>query len=206
MAFQKVAPACFAALLLAGCAAGPREYLKSGYVPPARVAVLPLNNLTTDLDGPAIVQFWFDQRLSDKKGYSTVPLAEVETALREQFGVTDGGQLSAVAPAKLGERLRADALIYGELLEFNYQTAGFLNARKVRAKFRMVDAATGELLWECEGVGANSSAAASSSQALKAGLAALGSQLAEKATGSPLRYETWDMVWNAIEFLPAARR
>lgn len=206
MAFQKVTASCLAGLLLAGCAAGSREYLKTGYVPPARVAVLPLNNLTTDLDGPAIVQFWFDQRLSDKKGYATVPLADVEAVLREQFGVTDGGQLASAAPAKLGEKLGADALIYGELLEFNYQTSGFLNARKVRAKFRMVDAATGETLWECEGVGANSSTALSSSQALKAGLSALGSQLAGKATGSPLRYETWDMVWNAIEFLPPARR
>lgn len=206
MALQKIIFPCLAGLLLAGCAAGSREYLKPGYIPPARVAVLPLNNLTTDLDGPEIVRYWFGQRMAEKKGYAIVPPAEVERVLREDFGITDGGQLAAAAPAGLGEKLGASALIYGELLEFNYQTTGFLNVRKVRAKFRMVDAATGELLWEAEGVGANSAAALSSSQALKAGLSALGTQLAEKASNNPLRYETWDMVWNAMEFLPAARR
>lgn len=192
-------------LLLAGCAAQ-GEYLKSGYVPPARVAVLPLNNITNDLDGPEIVRYWFGQRLSDKKGYTIVPPEEVARVLKDDFGVTDGGQLAAVTPKELGAKLGADALIYGELLEFTYQTTGFLNTRKVRAKFRMVSAADGQLLWEAEGVGANSTATLSSSQAFKAGLSALGGQLAEKAAGNPLRYETWDMVWNAIEFLPHARK
>ena len=205
MAFQKVA-ALVPLLLLAGCAAGQREYLKAGFLPPARVAVLPLNNLTTDLDGPEIVRYWFGQRLSDKKGYVIVPPAEVARVLKDDFGITDGGQLAAAAPAALGKKLGADALIYGELLDFGYQTAGFVNTRKVRARFRMVNAADGLLLWEAEGVGANSAAALSSSQAFKAGLSALGAQLAEKAAGNPLRYETWDMVWNAMEFLPPARK
>lgn len=196
-------PTFFAVLLgLGGCVAGPQQFLKSGYVAPRLVAVLPMDNHTTDLNGPDVVRFWFDQRIAEKKGYTTIPLEQIDGAL-EAMGIRDGGQLPAVKPEVLAEKLGVDALIYGDLLDFNYQTTGFLNIRKVRAHFRMVDARTGELLWESEGLGANSEGGISGAAALQAAGKALGTQLAEKSMNSPLRTETWDMIWNAIEFLPA---
>ena len=201
MALAGAALACAAS---AGCAAGPRQYLKTGFTPPERVAVLPLNNHTTDLDGPQVARYWFDRRLSEKKNYRTLPLEEVDARLKE-LGITDGGQLESVTPRELGAALSAPAVIYGELLDFNYQTTGFLNVRKARARFKMVDCATGETLWENEGLGVNSSGALSASGALQAGLEQLGKQLAEKAFRSPLKTETMDMVWNAIQYLPRGR-
>lgn len=189
-------------VLVAGCAGGPQQYLKSGYMPPRSVAVLPMDNHTTDLNGPDVVRYWFNRRIAEEKGYSTIPLDEIDATLAS-MGIQDGGQLPAIKPEALGQKLGVDALIYGELLDFNYQTTGFLNIRKVRAHFRMVDARTGELLWESEGSGANSEGGITGAAALTAAAKSLGTQLAEKSVNSPLRTETLDMVWNAIEFLPA---
>lgn len=206
MAFSnqlKIPWVVFSTLLL-GCPAGSRHFLKPGFIPPAKVAVLPFDNHTNDLNGPDIVRFWFNHRIAEKKGYVTVPLLEVDAALRE-LGIVDGGQLAAIKPQQVGAALNVDALIYGELLMFDYQTTGFLNTRQVRARFKMVDARTGERLWEAEGQGGSSSATTSSKGALQLAAQSLGTQWADKIANNPLRTETWDMIWNAIQFLPRAR-
>lgn len=195
-----------AGLLLAGvaCAPGGKYMIRSGYTPPPLAAVLMFDNASNDLDAGDIVRYWFDQGLVNKKGYRTIPLADVDAVL-ERHGIKDGGQLPSLTPQVLGKELNVPALIYGEVLDFDYQTTGFVNVRKVRARFWMVDAATGERLWEVEGTGANSTAALSTEGALRAGVHALGSQLVDKATSCPLQPEVWDMVWDAIQFLPRGR-
>lgn len=200
MAFPKVLTAL--AVLLAACPSG-GQYLRSGYRPPASVAVLPFDNLTTDLDAPAVVRYWFDRRLGELKGYRTAPLTDVDAALAG-LGVTDGGQLRSVPAAELCAALGAEALVAGEILEFGAKTTGFLNVRQVAARFTMTGCRGGERLWSAEGTGASSTAAVSPKGALTAGLKALGDRLAEAALASPLRTETLDMVWNALEFLPRA--
>jgi hypothetical protein len=190
-----------AALGLAGCAPAAKYTVKSGYRPPALTAVLMLDNDSNDLDAADVVRYWFDRRLGEKKGYRTLPLETVDAVL-ERHGIRDGGQLPSVSPQTLGAELKVPALIYGEVLEFDHQTTGFVNVRKVRARFWMVDAATGEKLWETEGLGSSSSAAVSGKGALEAGLRALGTQVAEKNLSTPLRTEIWDMIWDAIQYLP----
>ena len=192
------------ALGSSSCLAGPGQYLKAGFTPPASVAVLPLSNYTTDLNAPDAVRFWFGYRLSEKKGYHTLPLEIVDAKLREA-GISDGGQLKTLTPRQLGERLGADAVVFGDLLEFTYQTAGALPLRRVRARWRLVDCRTGEKLWEAEGVGENSGAAVSSPAAAPAGPRGLGVRIAEGAAASPLKAEIWDMIWNSIEDLPPGR-
>lgn len=200
MAFPKALTAL--AVLLAGCPSG-GQYLRSGYRPPATLAVLPFDNLTTDLDGPAVARLWFAQRLEELKGYRTLPFDGVDAAL-DALGVTDGGQLRAVPTAKVCEAVGAEALVTGELLEFGVKTTGFLNVRHVSARFVMTDCRSGEVLWRSEGTGSSSTTAVTPSGALRSGLKSLSTRWAEKAVGSPLREQTLDMVWNAIEFLPRA--
>lgn len=202
MAYPKTLTAL--AVLLAGCPAG-GQYLRPGYRPPATLAVLPFDNHTTDLDGPAIARLWFAQRLTELKGYRTLPFDGVDASL-EGLGVTDGGQLRAVAPGKLCEAVGAEALVTGELLEFGVKTTGFLNVRQVAARFVMTECRTGEVLWRSEGTGSSSETSVTPSGALRSGLKSLSVRWAEKAVGSPLRQQTLDMVWNAIEFLPRANQ
>lgn len=201
MAFPKVLTVL--AALLAGCPAGGGPYIRRDYRPPASLAVLPFDNQTTDLDGPVVARVWFDRRLSELKGYPTQPLESIDAAL-QGLGITDGGQLRSRSLAELCQALKADALVYGDVLEFGTKTTGFLNVRQVHVAFVMKDCLTGTDLWRAEGIGAASDATLSPPAALRAGLKSLGSQLAEKALGSPLREQTLDMVWNAIEFLPPA--
>lgn len=191
------------ALLLVGCPSGGGHYLRKDYRPPATLAVLPLDNLTTDVDGPVVARFWLDQRLTELKGYKTLPLDEVDAALK-RLGVTDGGQLRALAPGQACSALGTEAVVTGDLLEFGTKTTGFLNVKQVSARFEMTDCRTGERLWRAEGHGASSTAATSASGAMRAGLKSLASRFAEKAMGNPLREQTLDMVWNAVEFLPSA--
>ena len=186
-----------------GCV-GDKYYLKKDFSPPAGVAILPINNHTTDMDGPSVVRYWLGSKLAEKKGYDVRSFDATDGFLKE-LGVTDGGQLAAVSVADVCRKLGVDALIYGDLLDFAYQTTGFINARKVRARFRMHDCKTGERIWEAEGVGASSKGALSGKEALKAGLSHLGTQFFDKASGSPLKYEAMDMAWDAIQFLPRAR-
>jgi hypothetical protein len=147
------------------------------------------------------VLYCFSERVAKKNHYRTVPLAQVDAVL-ERHGIKDGGQLPAINPADLGKELGVPALIYGEVLNFDYQTTGFLNVRKVKARFWMVEAATGKIMWDTTGSGANSSAAVSSQGALEAGIKSLGTQMGEKTFQSPLRTEVWDMIWDAIQYLP----
>ncbi len=202
MIFKKTTAVIFGCLLLAGCSA--KKNVKQTYLSLSAVAVLPFNNYTTDMDGPAMARYWFDKRIHEKKGYNTLPLADVDSKLKE-MGITDGGQLGSATPQKLGETLNADALIYGDLLEFAYQTTGFLNVRKVRAKFKMVDAKTGNVLWENEGKGSTSKTSFSSSDAIKSGIKALGGKVLESITKNPLKQETLEMVGNAVKTLPRSQ-
>jgi hypothetical protein len=198
--------AAFIALLIAaaGCAPAGKYNVRPGYVPPPLAAVLMFDNQSNDLNAPDVVRYWFNDRIAEKKGYRTIPLEQVDAVLA-RHGILDGGQLPAIPPQTLGAELNVPALIYGEVLNFDYQTTGFINVRKVKARFWMVDAATGEKLWEVEGQGANSSAAISMKGALDAGVRALGTQIAEKSVDSPLRTEVWDMIWDAIQYLPRGR-
>ena len=135
--------------LLAGCATAPPHYVAKGFAPPKSVAVLPFNNHTTDLEGPQFVRERLNDRLRRDKLYPVYKLESVDEKLRE-LGITDGGQLPSKTPQQLGEALGAEALVYGDLLEYGYVTVGFVNTRKVKARLWMVRSADGERLWEAE--------------------------------------------------------
>lgn len=126
---------------LSSCTTLPERRVKPDYT----VAVLPLYNATADLDGPVLVRRVFNDKI--RKYYKTMPLKDVDRLLRDQMGITLGGQLEMTTPQKLGEVLGVDAVIYGYLLNFDDITAVVYNARKVRAGFKLVDAKTGQTLW-----------------------------------------------------------
>src|SRR5512139_2594399 len=85
-----------AVVLLSACATFPKyEVPKKEYT----VAVLPLYNETNDLDGPIMLRQMFDQKL--RPYYRTAPLETVDEILRDQAGISLGGQLGMIKPQKL---------------------------------------------------------------------------------------------------------
>lgn len=122
--------------------------------PIAKVAVLPMNNKTNDMEGPNWVRAAFAQRVPSRY-YMVIPSAQVDQALKDQMGVTIGGQLDftnpgagAPTPQKVGEVLGVDGLFYGTLEDFQNLITGFYNKKKVSATFKLVSAKTGEVVWE----------------------------------------------------------
>lgn len=126
---------------LSSCTTIPERRVKSDYT----VAVLPLYNATADVDGPALVRRVFDKKL--QRYYKTKPLNEVDELLRDQMGITLGGQLEMTTPQKLGEVLGVNGVIYGYLLDFDDVATAAYNVRKVRAGFKLVDTRTGNVVW-----------------------------------------------------------
>lgn len=138
--------------LFGGC--GGRGMSPNPTNPVYKVAVLPFYNVTNDIDGPVMVRALFAERLG-RWHYNSLSLEEVDSTLRDDFGVTLGAQLELVSAAELGAALGVDGLFYGYLLDFNQITTGVYNEKKVRAGFKLVDAKTGAVVWS-RGLGVKS--------------------------------------------------
>jgi hypothetical protein len=146
-AFRRLLPV---ALILAstGCVTAPPVYIATEVQPFHRIAVLPLSNEATDLDGPIFIRKLIQEGLS-RRGANLVPLDEIDAKLKDN-GFTDGGQLRAAQPADMGQWLGADTLLYTTVVDFGYINIGFYWQRKVKVLGRLVDAKTGTRLWETE--------------------------------------------------------
>ncbi|MDY6903232.1 MAG: DUF799 family lipoprotein [Thermodesulfobacteriota bacterium] len=139
--------------LFAGCAM-PVMIQPNPANPIHTLAVLPLVNDTTDVEAPQMVREKLAEAIS-KYHYNVMPIAETDVILRDRMGITLGGQLEAATVAKLKENLKVDGLIYGTLMDFTEVTTGLYNVRKVRGKFRLVNAGNGRTMWQ-NGIGIKS--------------------------------------------------
>ncbi len=145
-----------AALFLVAACAGPRPVSRPRME--HSFALLPLESHVNDIEAPDMVRATLREAM-EKRGWRLLPDAEVEMGLGE-LGVHYGGQLTRLTPMQIGEKLSVDALIYGELLDFNLKTVGVLTQRRVQVRLRVVEASTGRELWKGEGVGVHSTAGA----------------------------------------------
>jgi hypothetical protein len=131
-----------AAALAAGCAI-PRPRFADPGNPLKRVAVLPMKNDTDDVDGPNTVRGKMVEALRSRE-YVVLDPKETDQVLRDRMGINLGGQLDLTTPQKLGETLGVEGVLYGQLMDFGEVTTGVYNARKVRARFQLVNTATGQ--------------------------------------------------------------
>lgn len=191
--------ATYYSLLAAFTGCAPKaKYLVENYLPPDKIAVLPFNNQSLDLDAPVIMRYLFNKRLS-AVGYTTIPLNEIDDKLRE-MGITDGGQLPTTTPKELGEKLNVDGLVYGDVIEFKYTTLGFYYARTVQANFKLFDSKNEKLLWEDERK--SSTKKIETRDIGKAFARQLIDKTIDKALRSPLKEESNGVVNLSIMTLP----
>jgi hypothetical protein len=174
-------------LLLVGCA-GSKAYYSKNFVTLQRIAVLPMANETTDLDGPPFVRQLIFKTLA-ARGYSLVPLKEIDDKLLAQ-GFTDGGQLGAATPQQLGQWIGADAVFYSTLEYFDYISVGFYSQRRVKLKGKIADTKTGERLWEAEREGITRVVVTNKKDAETQFAVQLAVKAAEKMTHTPLKLES----------------
>jgi len=81
-------------------------------------------------------------QMGGSPGASVLPLEQIDAQLKIQ-GFTDGGQLHAATPQKLGEWTGADSLLYSTIESFDYINVGFYTQRRVKILSRLVSAKTG---------------------------------------------------------------
>ncbi len=220
-----------ALMLLAGCAM-PRIPLPTDPTNPLkRVAVLPMKNDTDDVDGPNVVRDQMVKAL-EARSYVVQDTKETDGILRDRMGINLGGQLAMTTPQKLGETLGVEGVLYGTLMDFDETTTGLYNARKVRGMFKLVNTATGQVVWQ-RGLGVKTEQHTSgmASEAVTAGarisdarekeapwvlisstetnqnlkksfLTGLGAKLFSKALGVHLEYESKQLARRVTDNLP----
>ncbi len=218
-------------LFLAGCAGMPSMGPTADPTNPIkRLAILPLQNDTTDVEAPNFVREKLVPAFQ-RRFYNVQPLAETDQILRDQLGITLGGQLSLASVSELREALQVEGLLYGTLMDYGEVTTGLVNMRKVRGKFRIVETETDMVFWE-NGIGVRSQdtsggllgslsgavassgggdesvpwvtiESTSSNNSILEGLAAgLTKKLVSKAMGVHLERETNEMIWRIVQNLP----
>lgn len=191
-----------AVVVAAGCAGRGSFFVAADFRArePGSVAVLPFDNETVSLRGPELVRALVAERLKGL-GYRSLPLAEIDEKLRA-IGVTDGGQLRAYEPKEIGRALGSEGLFYGTLEEFVHQNVGFLRRRAVRVRLSLVEAGTGERLWEGVGVSGRARVALKKEKAGKAFLEGVVEDAAEGALRVPLLPEARKAVWKLFRGYP----
>lgn len=189
-------------VLAGGCALKPK-YLAQDFIPPQSVALLPMHNLTNDMDGPEMVRQLMFEHLP-QKGYNSIPLTQIDELLRE-IGISDGGQLRSKKPEELAEKLGVEALIYGDLLEFGELNIGFYQNKVVQASFKIVDASTGDVLWEDEKKVSRKEFALSAEEAKRKFAEGLAKKVVGKMLNIHLKAEAVECVRRIVSTLPPNR-
>jgi hypothetical protein len=140
--------------LLTGCAMPhiPLPYDASN--PLKHVAVLPMKNDTNDVDGPDVMRNKMVKAL-ENHSYVVQDLKKTDQILRDRMGISLGGQIDLATAQKLGQELGVEGLLYGTLMDFGELTTGAINVKKVRGKFKLVNAMTGQTVW-ARGLGVRS--------------------------------------------------
>ncbi|GLI55910.1 hypothetical protein PM10SUCC1_14240 [Propionigenium maris DSM 9537] len=133
-------------LLFTGCSST-RTLLKSETNEvPAKLAVLPVDNLTNDVAGSQILRQVIQSTLAENyKGYEVQSLEETDELLRN-VGITDGGQLNVFHPLELNEILGVDGILYLKLSELELLTLPFYHVRRVDLTYSLYN--MGKLLQE----------------------------------------------------------
>ena len=185
--------------LLTGCAAS-KVYVSSNYVASGKVALLPLSNESTDLDGPVFLRMLLYEGLT-ARGFQVLPSEETDAQLKAQ-GFTEGGQLRAATPQKIGQWTGADTLFFCTIEDFNYLNVGIYAQRRVKIAGELVSATTGERLWETEQESSTRAIATNKKEAERLFAAQLAIKAVEKATHVPLQAESRQAVYRLLNTLP----
>jgi hypothetical protein len=80
--------------------------------------------------------------------FTIVPLLAIDAVLAER-GITDFDKLSAASPIEIGRWLNADAVVYGEVVDYEAYYGFLFDAWRVTARVRMVSTRDGHTLFSC---------------------------------------------------------
>jgi hypothetical protein len=121
--------------------------------PPKSIAILPFGNHTDSEDIDEIVRKTFYSHLSAHP-YKDIELYEVDRKLR-RFNLPEYEKFNNVSAKRLGRILHCDAVVVGEVTEFQKVYAGLYSQMAVGASITVWDTRTGKKIWSDEHVTRN---------------------------------------------------
>jgi hypothetical protein len=112
---------------------------------PQTIAILPFVNVARSHHGSEEVRKGFFNHFSSLP-YKGMKLYAVDNILRKA-GLTDAEAISKMSSQELGKILGVDAVIYGEISDFDKLFAVVYSSVSVGAEIKMYDTKTGNFLW-----------------------------------------------------------
>lgn len=134
-------------MAMMGCATvEPYDYSRLQASKPRSILVIPPLNNSVEVTAPYTFISTISKPLAEK-GYYVFPVAVIDTFLKEN-GLPTPGEMNQVPLDRLREHTGADAVLYVSIKDWgqNYQLIS--SKLTVNSDAKLVDARTGELLWE----------------------------------------------------------
>lgn len=135
-------------LLTTGCAVTPYNYSALNKSKPRSIVVIPPQNSSVEVNAPYIYLSTISKPLAEK-GYYVFPVSVIDNFLKEN-GLPTPAEMNSIPLEKIREHIGADAVLYVEIIDWGQKYNVISSNAVVNAKLRLVDARTGELLWDAQ--------------------------------------------------------
>lgn len=135
-------------LVAAGCQTQrtPYDYSALRKSQPRSIVVIPPANNSIEVNAPYTFLSTISRPLAEK-GYYVFPVAVIDTFLKEN-GLPTTDEMNAVPLDKIRQNIGADAVLYVTIEDWGQKYEVLHSRAVVQAKLRLVDARTGEQLWD----------------------------------------------------------
>ena len=120
------------------------------------VAVLPMANQSVNIEAPDKVRPVLMEAMM-ARGYRLVPSPKLDASLKE-LGFNGGDQLGALDLGRLKAKEPADWYCYGTVEDFVFKSAVALSQKKVTLRLKIVEAASGMIVFDAVESGVTTSA------------------------------------------------
>lgn len=134
------------ALLATGCAVKPYDYSALKASQPKSILVIPPKNNTVEVNAPYIFLSTISSPLAEK-GYYVFPVAVIDQFLKDN-GLPTPEEMNTVPLDKINEHIGPDAVLYINIDDWGQQYQILSSVAVVSSTWRLVDAKTGQTLWD----------------------------------------------------------
>jgi len=130
---------------LVGCAYQQQDYTALFASNPRSILVVPVQNDTTTLDAPEVVEAVVTRPLAER-GYYVFPLLLTD-ALFKDLGLSEAGHVHELPPERFRELFGTDAVLFVTVIDWGNKYLVLDSATVVALAFSLRDARTGTVLW-----------------------------------------------------------
>ena len=142
-------------IALVGCQSVPYDYSLLSERKPRSILVIPPMNDSVEVAAPYTFLSTISKPLAEK-GYYVFPVAVIDSFMKEN-GLPTPAEMNSVPLDKLHEQFNADAVLYVHIEEWGQKYQVISSSTVVNAYMKLIDAQTGELLWDARSKAVESS-------------------------------------------------